>query len=416
MYLNLEIIMSKNFIQEAISGSARTGILKTRRGNIQTPFFMSVATRAAIKAGVSMDDLEDIKAPVVLCNTYHLHLKPGEKLIEKAGGLHKFMKCDKPILTDSGGYQVFSIQGKKITDDGVFFNSHIDGKKFYMDAEISIDIQHKLGADMIMAFDECPPSRWKFTDEELKERYNQPDANEEDLKKIKQKQDKKFYFQVKKAVERTTAWAKRSLDFHFKKFSQDLLPTQRPQIFGIVQGGTFKDLREKSLKEITSLPFDGFAMGGLAVGEPPKEMYKVLSEIVGDLPTEKPRYLMGVGTPTDLIESVALGIDMFDCVLPARNARHGQIYTWEGELKISQKRYFDDFEVLDKNCGCPVCKKGFTRSYLNHLIKVGESLGQRYLTMHNLYFYHDLMRTMREKIELNEFENWKDKLLEKWGK
>ncbi len=393
--------MNKNFDLKSTSGQARAGVLKTRRGEVQTPFFMSVATRAAIKAGVGMEDLEAIEAPVVLCNTYHLHLKPGEALVEKMGGLHEFMKCDKPMLTDSGGFQVFSIKRKKITDEGVWFNSHIDGKRIWIDAERSIDIQHKLGADMIMAFDECPPSRLQNPME--------PPTNPAELKGWKRRQERKLYFKIRTAVERTTAWAKRSIDAHAAKYDLSLPPTQRPQLFGIVQGGCFKDLREQSLKEITALPFDGFALGGLAVGEPSEAMYKVLDEIAEKLPADKPRYLMGVGSPKDLIEAVARGIDMFDCVFPARNARHGTAYTWNGELRITNQEFEASTDVLDVSCGCPVCQngKGYTRAYLRHLMTVDEELGKRFMTIHNLAFYHDLMRTMREQIMADNFEPWK---------
>ncbi|NCP67737.1 tRNA guanosine(34) transglycosylase Tgt [Candidatus Peregrinibacteria bacterium] len=399
--------MNKNFDLKSTSGSARAGVLKTRRGEIQTPFFMSVATRAAIKAGVGMEDLEAIKAPVVLCNTYHLHLKPGEDLVERMGGLHGFMKCDKPMLTDSGGFQVFSIKRKKITDDGVWFNSHIDGKRIWIDAERSIDIQHKLGADMIMAFDECPPSKLKNQAE--------PPIDPAELKGWKRRQERKLYFKIKTAVERTTAWAKRSIEAHAAKYDLALSPTERPQLFGIVQGGCFKDLRERSLKEITALPFDGFAMGGLAVGEPNEAMYKVLDEIADKLPADKPRYLMGVGSPKDLIEAVGRGIDMFDCVFPARNARHGTAYTWNGELRITNVEFEASKEVLDKHCACPVCQngQGYARAYLRHLMNVDEELGKRFMTIHNLAFYHDLMRTMRKEILADNFENWKKETLEK---
>ncbi len=390
--------MSQNFTLQSTDGTARAGVLHTRRGSVETPFFMSVATRAAIKAGVGMEDLESINAPLVLANTYHLHLKPGADLIERRGGLHEFMKCDKPILTDSGGYQVFSIKRKKITDDGVWFHSHIDGERFYLDAEKSIEIQHQLGADMIMAFDECPPSKLSATSFE-----NTAPKNRE----------RKLYFKVKRAVERTTEWAKRSLAAHQAKYPATLSPTERPQLFGIVQGGCFPDLRRKSLAEICALPFDGFAMGGLAVGEPPVEMYKVLDEIVPDLPTDKPRYLMGVGSPTDLIEAVSRGIDMFDCVYPARNARHGTVYTWDGELRITNQEFKEDDGVLDPKCECPTCQSGYSRAYLNHLMKVGEDLGKRLITIHNLGFYHQLMREMRVQIQAGTFESWKTDVLKK---
>lgn len=400
---------NKNFELESTSGKARAGLLKTRRGEIETPVFMPVATRSAIKGAVSFQELDDTGAQICLGNTYHLFLRPGDNLIAKFGGLHKFMKWDKPILTDSGGFQVFSIQKKKITDDGVYFNSHIDGTRFYLDAEKSIDIQHNLEADIIMAFDECPPSKLSMNDElrVIKKEIG-------DMAFVK-KQERKLYFKIKKAVERTTVWAQRSLDAHWGKYPQTLSPVERPQIFGIIQGGCFPDLRKKSLKEITDMPFDGFAMGGLAVGEPPAEMYKVLETIVSDMPETKPRYLMGVGTPTDLIQAVSRGIDMFDCVLPTRNARHGTIYTWDGAVKISNLDHRESEVVLDPNCNCSVCAGGYSRGYLHHLIKVGEDLGKRYLTIHNLHFYQDLMRTMREKILAGEFEAWKDEVLERWS-
>ncbi len=401
--------MKKNFELQSTSGKARSALLKTRRGNIETPVFMPVATRGAIKGAVSFEELEALGTQVCLGNTYHLLLKPGDDLVAKFGGLHAFMKWDKPILTDSGGYQVFSIEKKKITNEGVFFNSHIDGKRFYIDAEKSIDIQHNLEADIIMAFDECPPSQLTINKEQLAIKKSIGD------KAFAKKQERKLYFKIKKAVERTTIWAERSLSAHWRKYPQVLSPMERPQIFGIIQGGCFPDLRKQSLKAITAMPFDGFAMGGLAVGEPPQKMYEVLDEIVPSMPEDKPRYLMGVGTPVDLVNAVVRGIDMFDCVLPARNARHGLVYNWAGKLRITNYELRMSKEVIDKNCGCMVCQKGFTRGYLNHLMKVGEDLGKRYLTIHNLYFYHDLMRTMREKIETGKFEKWKDEVLSRWN-
>lgn len=375
----------KNFSLTGNDGAARAGVLKTQNGELQTPFFMNVATRAAIKGGVSMEDLDEIGTQVVLCNTYHLHLRPGSEVIRDLGGLHGFMKCKKPMLTDSGGFQVFSIKSKKITEDGVWFRSHIDGQRFYLDAETSIGIQHNLGADIIMAFDECPP--------------NVPN-----------------FHKIRRAVEKTTAWAKRSLDAHAEKFPLEIAPDKRPQIFGIIQGGCFPELRHRSLKEITALPFDGFALGGLAVGETHTEMYKVLDEMCSEMPAEKPRYLMGVGTPENLLEAIGKGIDMFDCVLPARNARHGTVYTWNGRIKIGNACYKNDHAVLDENSESPICKKGFSRAYLHHLHRVGEDLGKRYLTIHNLHFYNDLLETAREKIIAGEFFEWKDELLKRWEK
>lgn len=381
-----------NFDLQKKSGKARAGILKTRKGEIKTPVFMPVATRGAIKGGVSFDDMEKLGAQIVLGNTYHLFLRPNDEMIAKNfGDLHTFMNWQKPILTDSGGFQVFSIKNKKITEEGVFFNSHIDGTKFFLDAEKSMQIQLNLGADILMMFDECPPSKI-------------PNPAKISQEKI----ERKLFFKVLRAVEKTTKWGKRSLDYFDKKFSMKISAQERPQLFGIIQGGCFSELRKKSLKEITAMNFDGYALGGLAVGEPPAEMYKVLEEMCPQMPEKKPRYLMGVGTPEDLIEAVSRGIDMFDCVLPARNARHGMIFTSEGRLKIGNLQFREDTHVLDANCGCEVCaKKKLSRSYLHHLFRVGEDLAKKYLTIHNLYFYQNLMRTMRKKIQQDEFEKWK---------
>lgn len=387
-----------NFDLQKKSGNARTGILKTRKGDIKTPVFMPVATRGAIKGGVSFEDMENLKAQIVLGNTYHLFLRPGDEMIAKNfGDLHTFINWHKPILTDSGGFQVFSIKNKKITEDGVFFNSHIDGTKFYLDAEKSMQIQLNLGSDIVMMFDECPPSKIPNPANLSPEKIN-----------------RKLFFKVLRAVEKTTKWGQRSRDYFDQKFSMKISPTERPQLFGIIQGGCFSELRKKSLKEITEIGFDGYALGGLAVGEPPAEMYKVLEEMAPQMPENKPRYLMGVGTPEDLIEAVSRGIDMFDCVLPARNARHGMIFTSEGRLKIGNLQFREDTQVLDTNCGCEVCaKKKLSRAYLHHLLRVGEDLGKKYLTIHNLYFYQDLMKTMRQKIETDEFEKWKTETLPK---
>lgn len=365
--------------------NARTSTLETPHGTINTPVFMPVATRGAIKAGVGFDDLKNLGAEISLGNTYHLHLRPTSKLIEKMGGLHFWEKWYKPILTDSGGFQVFSIKNKKITNDGVWFHSHINGDLFYLDAETSIQIQIELGSDILMAFDECPP--------------NVPD-----------------FFAIEKAVNKTTAWAKRSLQYFEKKYSLEIATNKRPQLFGIIQGGSFPELRQKSLKEITSMNFDGFAMGGLAVGEPPEEMYRVLDEIVSYMPKDKPRYLMGVGTPIDLLEAVERGIDMFDCVLPARNARHGSLFTQTGVLKIKNAKYKEDSSVIDPECGCEICaEKKCSRSYIHHLLKVGEALGERYATIHNLHFYQNLMSEIRDSINENRFTEFKTQWLEKYS-
>ncbi len=372
------------FTLEHQDGKARVGIVYTPHGEIQTPVFMPVATRGAMKGAVGFDELERLGAQISLGNTYHLHLKPGSSLIQRMGGLHYWERWDKPILTDSGGFQVFSIQDKKITDDGVWFHSHIDGALFYLDAETSMQIQIELGSDIVMAFDECPP--------------NVPD-----------------FCAIEKAVNKTTAWAKRSLDYFSKRYNLRHSTIQRPQIFGIIQGGSFSELRYRSLCEITSMPFDGFAMGGLAVGEPPQEMYKVLDTIVEHMPKNKPRYLMGVGTPIDLLEAIERGIDMFDCVLPARNARHGSIFTRDGVIKLKNAQFAEDSQVLDPECSCEVCKeKQCTRSYIRSLLKVGEHLGQKYATIHNLFFYHELMRNARNAIMQNKYSEFKKNFLDRY--
>lgn len=362
--------------------SARAGILNTRRGAVPTPFFFSVATRGTIKAGVTVDDLVQMQAPFVLANTYHLHLRPGSELVKTCGGLHDFMKWEGPILTDSGGFQVFSIKRKKITDEGVYFNSHIDGQRFYIDAEKSIAIQHNLGSDILMAFDECPPNIPNF-------------------------------HKIRRAVERTTDWARRSLEAH-RSYWALKKDQERSQIFGIIQGGCFSALRQQSLEQITALDFDGYALGGLAVGETAEAMYKVLDEMGPQMPPQKPRYLMGVGTPVNLIEAVSRGIDMFDCVMPMRNARHGSVFTWNGVMKLANAPYREDQGVLDPECDCEVCKeKGYSRAYLHHLLRVGELSAGRFLTIHNLHFYHALMRKMREKILEGAFHAWKKEMIER---
>ncbi len=372
-----------SFTLEQSLTSARAGILHTRRGDVPTPFFSSVATQGVIKGGLTTDDLRNMQAPLVLANTYHLHLRPGAEIIKDLGGLHGLMKWGGPILTDSGGFQVFSIKRKKITDEGVFFNSHIDGQRFFMDAETSIRIQNNIGADILMAFDECPPNVPKF-------------------------------HKIRRAVERTTAWAKRSLDAHFTTWDQALPPTQRPQIFGIIQGGCFPELRQRSLEEITALDFDGFALGGLAVGETAEEMYKVLDEMCPQMPPKKIRYLMGVGTPANLLEAIGRGIDMFDCVLPMRNARHGTVYTPTGTIKIANAPYKTDNRVLDETCSCEVCaKKAYSRAYLNHLVRANEMTAARLLTTHNLHFFHKLMRDARTHILEGDFYEWKQQVIEK---
>ena len=368
--------MKTCFDLQYTSGSARAGVLHTRRGTVQTPFFMTVGTQAAIKGGVCMTDLSQAEAPVLLCNTYHLHLRPGEDTVAQLGGLHDFTKWSGPILTDSGGFQVFSLGRKKITDEGVRFHSHINGDTHFLDPEKSIDIQLKLGSDMLMIFDECPPNVPK-------------------------------YHKIRRAVERTAQWARRSKDAFMRVHDFDLSCEERPLLFGIVQGGSFADLRERSLQDMLSIGFDGYALGGLAVGESTESMYEVLDLMAPQLPEDHPRYLMGVGTPANILEAIERGIDMFDCVLPMRNARHGSLITHEGQMKITNASYARDESVLDPRCKCRVCQEGYSRAYLSHLYRAGEDLGKRLGTIHNVSFYHQLLREAREHICVGDFAEWK---------
>lgn len=340
-------------------------IISTRHGKIKTPFFMPIATRGAVKF-LHNDDFKKLKNQILLSNTYHLSLKPGLKIIQKAGGLHKFMNWDKPILTDSGGYQVFSLSAmRKIEEKGVRFKSTYDGSKHFFTPEKVIEIQEKLGSDIMMVLDECPP--YPCT-----------------------------YEYAKKSQELTTRWAKRCK----KKQTKNLL-------FGIVQGSVYKDLRIKSAKELVSMNFDGYAIGGLAVGEPAQEMYKILDYVCPLLPKNKPRYLMGVGQPEQILEAVKRGIDMFDCVLPTRNARHGSCYinlklaknlsnVKYNILRIKSEKYKSDFKPLDPTCRCATCTSGYSRAYIRHLFNVNEPLAQRLATIHNLHFYLELMRKIRK--------------------
>lgn len=345
-------------IKECKQSGARLGKLHTPRGVINTPIFMPVGTAATVKA-MTPEELKDMNAEIILSNTYHLYLRPGHELIEKAGGLHKFMNWDRPILTDSGGFQVFSLGDlRKITEEGVEFRSHIDGSKHFLSPEKATEIQNALGSDIMMAFDECAPY-----------------PAEHDY--------------VKKSLERTTRWAKRCKEAHKNPDTQAL--------FGIVQGGMYKDLREQSVKELLELDFPGYSVGGLSVGEPKELMNEVLDYTVPLLPKDKPRYLMGVGSPDALIDGVIRGIDMFDCVLPTRIARNGTCMTSQGKVVIKNAKYFDDFTPLDPECGCYTCKN-YTKSYLRHLYKANEILSSRLLTTHNLYFLINLMKDVRQAI------------------
>ncbi len=358
-------------------GRARRGVFTTPHGEIQTPFFMNVATAGAIKGAVSSLDLKDLKCQVELCNTYHLHLRPGDKLIKEMGGLHKFINWDRPILTDSGGFQVFSLSAlRKIKEEGVYFSSHLDGRKIFMGPEESMQIQSNLASTIAMAFDECVenPSPYEY---------------------------------VKDSCDRTTRWLKRCI-IEMKRLNS--LPdtiNQRQMLFGINQGGTYDDLRVAHMKEISGLELDGIAVGGLAVGEPTEIMYHILDEVLPYAPTDKPRYLMGVGTPSNIIESVYRGIDMFDCVMPSRNARHATVFTWDGIMHLKNEKYKTDGRPIDEQCDCPVCKS-FTRSYIRHLFNAQEQLSGRLAVMHNLYFYNTLLERIRQSLDEGRFEQFRN--------
>ena len=355
---------------------ARRGVFTTPHGVIQSPFFMNVGTCGAIKGGISSLDLKELKCQVELCNTYHLHVRPGDDVVYKMGGLHKFMNWDRPILTDSGGFQVFSLAKlRKIKEEGVTFQCHLDGHRIFMGPEESMQIQSHLGSTIAMAFDECVENPAK-------------------------------YDYAKHSVERTTRWLVRC-----KKEMERLnaLPetiNKKQLLFGINQGATFDDLRIKHMQDIAALDLDGYAVGGLAVGEPTDVMYHILDIVLPHAPVDKPRYLMGVGTPTNIIESVARGIDMFDCVMPSRNARHATMFTWKGVTHMTNERYALDDKPLDEECDCPTCRN-FSRSYLRHLFKAGEQLAGRLAVQHNLYFYNTLMEKIRDALDKGEFAQFR---------
>ncbi|MCL2018536.1 MAG: tRNA guanosine(34) transglycosylase Tgt [Oscillospiraceae bacterium] len=359
-------------------GEARRGRLTTVHGEIETPFFMNVATSAAIKGGISALDLDEIKCRVMLCNTYHLHIRPSDEIIRKMGGLHVFTNWDKPLLTDSGGFQVFSLAKlRRIKEEGVYFSSHIDGKKIFMGPEESMQIQSNLGSTIAMAFDEC---------------VENPAA----------------YEYVKDSAGRTTRWLIRCRDELTRLNALENTLNKNQLLFGINQGGTYKDLRIAHMREISELELDGYAIGGLAVGEPTEIMYEVVDYIVPEMPVDKPRYLMGVGTPANIIEAVARGIDMFDCVMPSRNARHGTVFTWQGVTNIKNEKYKTDDNPIDVECDCPVCRK-FSLSYIRHLFKAGEFLSGRLAVLHNLYFYNTLMEKIGEAVSNGCFSEFRAK-------
>ena len=362
-------------------GNAKRAEFTTVHGVIQTPVFMNVATVAAIKGGVSTEDLEGIGTQVVLSNTYHLHLRPGDDLVYRMGGLHKFMSCNKPILTDSGGFQVFSLaKTRRIKEEGVYFHSHIDGHKLFMGPEESMRIQSHLGSTIAMAFDECPSAK----------------AEHE-------------YVQM--SVDRTTRWLKRCKAEMDRLNSLPYTVNPHQMLFGINQGAIFDDIRIEHAKVIRDLDLDGYAVGGLAVGESHEEMYHVLETVVPFLPEDKPTYLMGVGTPANILEAVERGVDFFDCVYPSRNGRHGHLYTNRGHINILNARYEMDDTPIEEGCQCPACRR-YSKAYIRHLLKAGEMLGMRLCVLHNLYFYNHMMEEIRDALDAGRFAEYKKKKLE----
>lgn len=366
----------------AREGRAKRGRLTTPHGVIETPVFMNVGTVAAIKGAVSSMDLKEIGTLVELSNTYHLHVRPGDDVIRKLGGLHKFMNWDRPILTDSGGFQVFSLTGlRKIKEEGVYFHSHIDGRKIFMGPEQSMQIQSNLASTIAMAFDECPPH---------------PATRE--------------YMQ--NSVDRTTRWLHRCKEEMTRLNSLPHTINKEQMLFGINQGGTFTDIRVEHAKQIRELDLDGYALGGLAVGESHEEMYHILDVTVPELPVDKPVYLMGVGTPQNILEGVERGVDFFDCVYPARNGRHGHAYTNYGKMNLLNAKYELDDRPIEEGCQCPACRH-YSRAYIRHLLKAKEMLGLRLLVLHNLYFYNTMMEEIREAIEAGNFSEYKKRKLER---
>ncbi len=364
------------------NGNARRGEFRTVHGVVQTPVFQNVGTIAAIKGAVSSLDLKELGCQVELCNTYHLHLRPGDKVVKKLGGLHKFMNWDRPILTDSGGFQVFSLADlRKITEEGVHFSSHIDGRKIFMGPEESMQIQSNLGSTIAMAFDECVknPAPYEY---------------------------------VKQSADRTYRWLVRCKAEMKRLNSLDDTINKEQMLFGINQGGTYDDLRIEHMKQIAELDLPGYAIGGLAVGESTEVMYHILDEVLPYAPYDKPRYLMGVGTPANIIEGVARGIDFFDCVMPSRNARHAFMFTRNGTMNLLNEKYELDDCPIDEECGCPACRN-FSRAYIRHLFKAKEMLGMRLCVMHNLYFYNELAARIRKAIEEDRFEEFRKENVEK---
>ena len=362
-------------------GRAKRGVFHTVHGDIQTPVFMNVGTVAAIKGAVSTEDLEQIKCQVELSNTYHLHVRTGDKLIREVGGLHKFMSWNRPILTDSGGFQVFSLAGlRKIKEEGVYFHSHIDGAKIFMGPEQSMQIQSNLASTIAMAFDECPSS--------VAEREY-----------------------VQRSVERTTRWLHRCKEEMARLNSLPDTINQHQMLFGINQGAIYEDIRIEHAQQIRELDLDGYAVGGLAVGESHEEMYRILDAVVPELPVDKPTYLMGVGTPANILEAVDRGVDFFDCVYPSRNGRHGHVYTNHGKLNLFNAKYELDTRPIEEGCQCPACQH-YSRAYIRHLLKAKEMLGMRLCVLHNLYFYNHMMEEIRDALDAGNFAEYKKMRLE----
>ena len=363
-------------------GRARRGVFTCAHGTAQTPVFMNVGTQGAIKGAVSSHDLKTLGCQIELSNTYHLHLRPGDGVVRQLGGLHQFMDWDGPILTDSGG---FSLSGlRKITEEGVTFASHIDGRRIFMGPEESMQIQSNLGSDIAMAFDECIENPAPFD-------------------------------YVEASCARTYRWLERCVAEHQRLNRQPGCVNPQQMLFGINQGGTYPELRVRHMEQIAQLPCDGFAIGGLAVGEPTQTMYDIIDAVEPHMPREKPRYLMGVGTPSNIIEGVARGIDFFDCVMPARNARHGKLFTWEGTINIKNEKYKLDDRPIDPACTCPTCA-AFSRAYVRHLLAAGEMLAMRLAVMHNLHFYNELMARIRQALDEGRFEAFRAEYSEKLGR
>lgn len=357
---------------------ARRGTFETPHGTVQTPVFMNVGTQAAIKGGLSAHDLKNIGCQVELSNTYHLHLRPGDEVVKKMGGLHKFMNWDLPILTDSGGFQVFSLAGlRKITEEGVSFSSHIDGRKIFMGPEESMNIQSNLGSDIAMAFDEC----------------------------VENPAPRSY---VEQSCERTYRWLGRCKDQIERRRQMPDTVNPGQMLFGINQGGTYADLRIDNMKKIAKYDLPGYAIGGLAVGESTEEMYRIIDAVEPYMPEDKPRYLMGVGTPSNIIEGVARGIDFFDCVMPARNARHAKLFTWSGAINMKNAKYETDSSPIDPECDCPVCRR-YTKAYIRHLFKADEMLAMRLSVYHNLYFYNKLTERIRAALDNGTFGDFREK-------